>query len=385
MKTTKPVILIGPSSDDPTESVSAVNHALVDGLRDCFRFVSSASNRGHGETRQSRLNMWNLYYLVKHLFIWLINILRYRPEIAHYAISSGIAMEKGILMLGLARVFGAHTIGHLHSGGFIEHWDNLSAMRCQFACKRFARLDAFIVLSDKWRSLMVEKVGLPREKIHVVNNPIATEFEGVALGMPIERPANQLLSLGTMGRAKGVLELVTACAAVAREVPDFSLDIVGPEREPGIRTIVSREIKNLNLGAHIRLQGSVHGDAKIALFQQASIFVLPSHYENFPVVVLEAAAAGHAIITTPVGAVPEFFENGVSAIFVEIGNSAQLADAIIRLIINPSERQRLGNHAREVFRKRLIRSQIMKSLREVYERVLGNGSRESGPSDRGER
>jgi glycosyltransferase involved in cell wall biosynthesis len=377
MSKPRPVILIGPTCDDPAESVSAVNLALVDGLQDRYTFVCSAVNRRHGLTRQSQVNFWNLYYLLKHLLIWFMNILKHRPKIAHYAISSGMAMEKGLVMLGLARNCGARTVGHLHSGGFIDHWNTLSPMRRRFASAQLARLDAFIVLSETWRSLVVQKVGIPMEKIHIVNNPIAAGFEGAALGIPIERLGNHILSLGTMGRDKGVLELVGACAAVAREVPDFTLDIVGPEREPGIRDLVSRQIADLNLGGQVRLQESVHGDAKLDLFRDASIFVLPSHYENFPLVVLEAAAAGHAIITTPVGAVPEFFEDGVSAIFVEICNSAQLADAITRLIRNPGERQRLANRAREVFRGRLSRGGIMESLRGVYERLLGNGAAKS--------
>ena len=75
--------------------------------------------------------------------------------------------------------------------------------------------------------------------------------------------------------------------------------------------------------------------------------LLPSYIENFPLVVLEAAAAGQAIITTPVGAVPEFFEDGVSALFVDPGNPQQIANAIMRLLRNPGERRRLDHEARQ--------------------------------------
>ena len=364
------MILIGPMCEDPAESVSAVNHAFVDGLQDRFTFVYSACNRRYGGTRQSQLNLWNLYYLLKHLLIWFSMLLQYRPQIAHYAISSGAAMEKGFLMLGLARICGARTVGHLHSGGFINHWNQLSRMRRHFAFKQLAKLDGFIVLSETWRELIEEHIGIAREKLFVVNNPIASSFEDATMAMPLERPGNRLLSLGTMGRDKGVLELVAACAVVARVTQDFRLDIVGPEREPGIRDQVSRQVMNLGLTAMVRLHGSVHGPAKLDLFREASIFVLPSAFENFPLVVLEAAAAGQAIITTRVGAVPEFFEDGVSAVFVDIGNEVQLADAITRLVGNPDERLRLAAGAREVFQRRLSRAGILKSLQGLYEHVL---------------
>ncbi|MEI6176284.1 MAG: glycosyltransferase family 4 protein, partial [Verrucomicrobiota bacterium] len=294
--------MIGPTCDDPSESVSAVNRALVDGLEDRFSFVCSASNRRHGSTRQCQLNFWNLYYLVTHLSVWLGNLLRHRPDVAHYAIASSWAMNKGFLMLGLARFRGARTVGHLHDGGFIDHWSRLSAMRRRIALRQLAKLNGFIVLSESWRDLMVDHVGLAREKVYVVNNPIAASFEEAALDMPIERAGNRLLSLGTMGQNKGVLELVAACAVVAKATRDFRLEIAGPEREPGIRDQIMRQLIDLDLTEQVGLHGSVHGDAKLKMFRSASIFVLPSFFENFPLVVLEAAAAGHAIITTRVGA-----------------------------------------------------------------------------------
>jgi glycosyltransferase involved in cell wall biosynthesis/2-polyprenyl-3-methyl-5-hydroxy-6-metoxy-1,4-benzoquinol methylase len=379
MSRQKPVILIGPTCDDPTESVSVVNRALVDGLQDRFTFVCSACNRRYGLTRQSRLNLWNLYYLAKHVVIWFNNLLRHRPDIAHYAISSEWAMEKGLMLFGLARLCGARTVGHLHSGGFVEYWQKLSPGRRRFASTQLAKLDAFIVLSEKWGDLMVEKIGIAREKLHVINNPIAASFEDVALAMAIDRQGNRLLSLGTMGRDKGVLELVAACAVVAKETRDFRLDIVGPEREPGIRDLVSRQVKELDLTKQVTLQGSIYGTAKLDLFRETSIFVLPSHFENFPLVVLEAAAAGQAIITTPVGAVPEFFEDGVSAIFVEVGNAVQLAEAITRLISSPGERLRLAAGAREVFRRQLSRAGNMRSLLGVYGEVLREGTATLNP------
>lgn len=370
MKQPKPVILIGPTCDDPAESVSSVNLALVDGLLDRFTFVCSACNRRYGMTRQSQLNLWNFYYLVKHVFIWCKNLIRHRPNAAHYAISAGMAMKKGLLMFGLARICGVRTVGHLHDGGFINHWKKLSPLNRRIALAQLAKLDALIVLSEQWRDLIVEQVGIAREKLHVVNNPIAASFEDAALAMPIVRAGNRLLSLGTMGRDKGVLELLSACSLVAKETQDFRLNIVGPERESGVLDQVSRQLVDLGLTEQVYLQGRVHGTAKLNLFREASIFVLPSHFENFPLVVLEAAAAGQAIITTRVGAVPEFFEDGVSAIFVDIGDATQLAEAISRLIRNPDERTRLANGAREVFQRNLSRAGILKSLQVVYENVL---------------
>lgn len=370
MKNPMPVILIGPNCDDPAESVSAVNRTLAEGLGGRFTFVCSASNRRYGLTRQSTVNFWNLFYLVKHLAIWMKNLLRHRPDVAHYAVSSGSAMEKAFLMFGVARLFGARTVGHLHSGSFLEHWKKLSPSRRRFAYAQLAKLDAFIVLSEQWRERIAEQVGIAREKIHVVNNPIDPAFEDQALCFPVVRQELAILSMGTMGRDKGVFELVEACGILRRLGHDFHLRIVGPEREPGIRATVEQKIVDESCSNSILLCGATFGADRVALFRESSIFVLPSHYENFPLVVLEAAAAGQAIVTTPVGAIPEFFKHDVSAVFVPVKDVSALAKAIEHLVLHPAESHELGQEARRAFQGHLKRDRILSSLEAAYAAIL---------------
>jgi glycosyltransferase involved in cell wall biosynthesis len=366
----KPVVQIGPVSDDPAESVSCVNQALISGISDQYEFIASSANRHHGNTRQGRFNLWNLYYVFKHSAIWFWNLVRYRPAVAHYAISSGLALEKGLIFLGGARLLGARTVGHLHSGAFIDYWNKLPEARRKRAVRQLSRLDAFVVLSERWRTIVAEQVGIPLDRIFVVNNPIDRHFEESALAFPATRPATILLSLGVMGKDKGVLDLVKAAGIVHQKIPHFRLQLAGPEREPGILAQVKAEIGKGSLGDCIEILPSVWGEAKLDIFRSASVFLLPSYYENFPLVVLEAAAAGQAIISTPVGATPEFFEDQVSALFVPPRHPEALAEAILRLLEQPEERLRLGKAARAVFCGKLSRRQIVDSLKMVYDHVL---------------
>ena len=362
-------ILIGPTSDDPTESVSCVNAAFVEGLRDRHDFLLLDASRTHGTTRQSMLNVINLFYFAQQLGRWLAHLALRRPQLAHYAISSGWAMEKGLVLMKLARLFGAKTLGHLHSGEFIDHWQALPPWRKKFALREFARLDGLVLASQWWCDEIRKHLPLPANKLFVVNNPIDPTFERAALEMSVEREGNKVLSLGTMGRAKGVFEMLSAAETVAREAK-FELHLVGSEREPNILNDVRAFVAGHALTETVRVQSAVTIAEKTALYRDASIFLLPSHYENFPLVLVEAAAAGQAIITTPVGAVPEFFQDGVSALFVEARRPEQVAGALRRLLQNPDERARLGRAAREMFRTRLARPRIMESLEEVYRRAL---------------
>lgn len=117
----------------------------------------------------------------------------------------------------------------------------------------------------------------------------------------------------------------------------------------------------------------------MAAFREHGIFLFPSYRENLPLVVLEAAAAGRAIITTRVGGVPEFFVHNESVLFVEPGNVRDMQAAVRRLHEDPDLRRRLGLAAREVFRRKLVRSSIMDSLEAVYRDVLaGDAARPGG-------
>lgn len=368
----KPRVLIGPMFADPAESVSAVNRAFVFGLSDRFEFLFSTSERQHDNTRQSRFTGWNLWYFLKQALGWVCHLVRSRPEIAHYAVSSGWAMEKSLLLLAFARWSGAKAFGHLHSGGFLDHWAGLAGWRREVALRQLRKLDGFIVLSEWWREQIAERVGLPRSMLRVVNNPIDPDFEEKALDLPVDRAERRILSLGTMGRDKGVHELVAACGILHRSGVEFHLDLVGPERNPGVRSKVEQELREEACEQMVTLADGVFGEARLELFGESSIFVLPSYYENFPLVILEAAAAGQAIITTSVGAIPEFFTNGESAIFIESHDVQGLASAVRSLLDDPDKRSRLGHAAREVFRNRLKRQRIYDSLMATYAECGGS-------------
>ncbi|MGP8201778.1 MAG: glycosyltransferase family 4 protein [Limisphaerales bacterium] len=362
-------ILIAPLADDPTESVSGVNRAFIQGLSDRYTFIPLRADRTRGNTRQARLNIFNLFYFARQLCQWSAHLVRRRPHIAHYAISAGWAMEKGLMFMRLARLCKVKTLAHLHSGGFPQHWRSLPRWRRANAARQFARLDGLVLASDWWRQEIARHLPLPPHKLFVVNNPIDAAFEKAALAMPLDRPGRVVLAMGVMGRAKGIFEVLEA-AKIGATASKATFKLAGAEREPHILRDAREYAARNGLGETVEIIGPIDDLRKTALFREASILLLPSHYENFPLTVVEAAAAGLAIITTPVGAIPEFFQDWVSAVFVQAGDAAQIAGALQMLLAQPSERQRLGAAARQVFCTRLARSKIMDSLDAVYRQIL---------------
>lgn len=364
----RPKILIGPITRDKGESVGMVNEAFMAGLQENFEFVPHIARRSKGAARQGRFNLVNIYYLVQHTAIWLWLLVCRRPRIAHYGITADWNLEKSALLLKLARLCGVATIGHLHGGDFFAFWAGLPSWRRRWAHAELKRLSAFVVLSDTSLRDVEKYIGLDSARLFVVNNPIDSEFERKALGFPLERRTTNVLCFGVMDRKKGVFDIIEAAALLPKEsVLRFKL--VGPEREPGVVADVKSLIEARRLSAKVELVGPAFDQTKIQLFADAAILLHPSHVENFPLTVLEGAAAGLPIITTAVGAVPGFFQHGSSAMLVEIGRPVQIAEALTTLELSAERRHELGAGARHVFVSRLRRERIMQSLKQVYDSV----------------
>lgn len=365
----KPKVLIGFLSNDKAESVSSLTRVFIDGLNDEFAFIPLRANRRHGNTHQAKLNFLNIYYFAKHLFLWVYLLVRYRPHIAHYPVTSYWSMEKSLLFLKVARWFGARTIGHLHGGAFIDFWKTLSYGRKRYASAEFRRLSAFIALSPGWKEKLIQESIIATEKLFVVTNPLDPEFEKACLSMPVKREGRILLGLGVMDRQKGVFDLIEA-AHLAKDQLRHRIMLVGPEREPGIHARLRKRINELGLAEHFEISAGVWGKEKIALFHKTCILLLPSYWENLPVVVLEAAAAGIPSIVSPVGAVPEFFTNEQSALVVNPGDIQGLASAIIDLEKHENKREKLGVAARTTFCSMLSREHSLSALQKTYNSVL---------------
>ena len=118
-------------------SPSAVNGAFFRGLADRYDFIPLIANRTVGNTRQSKLNVVNAAYFLRQWAQWTGRLARRRPSIAHYAISAGWAMEKGFVLMNTARLFGAGTVGQIHSGCFLDFWNALPAWRRRRARRSF--------------------------------------------------------------------------------------------------------------------------------------------------------------------------------------------------------------------------------------------------------
>jgi len=102
---------------------------------------------------------------------------------------------------------------------------------------------------------------------------------------------------------------------------------------------------------------------------RASVFCLPSHAEGLPMAMLEAMAAGKAIVVSGVGGIPDAVKDQDNGLMVQPGDAQGLATALARILGDEQERQRLGARARKTIEERFESGVVVKQISAVYKQL----------------
>jgi glycosyltransferase involved in cell wall biosynthesis len=168
---------------------------------------------------------------------------------------------------------------------------------------------------------------------------------------------------------KGVREFVEAARILKREGRDLSFALAG-QPDPGNPAAISERIL-----ADWRSEGLAdwlgHVDDMPALLAGADVVVLPSYREGLPKSLVEAAACGRPLITTDVPGCREVVKDGVDGLLVPVRDAAALAQAIARVLDDPSLARRLGEAARAKALAEYDERRIVARTLDVYREFAG--------------
>jgi glycosyltransferase involved in cell wall biosynthesis len=360
----KSKVLIGPMNVNDIGSIPSLNRAFINGLSSDFEFIPFNTYRKHGKSKLAKFNVLNIFYFFKQYTMLIYLVIRHKPTFFHYSINSNWSMEKSLLFLNTAKFFGTKkAIGHLHGGAFNVFMDSLKGPRKRIAYKLFFNVDAVIVASEFWKEYLTNKK--IQSRFEIVNNPIALDYIAAINASPkIDRNDN-FLFIGALGQRKGIYDIIEVCKT--KDV-DFTLDAIGSEDIKNDLKKINTLIKENEIGSklNIIISEKLSLKDKVKYFSESQVFFFPTHNENFPLVIIEAACAGIPIISTPVGAIPEFFTHMEDIYFVEPGNIHEITKAIHFMKTNVSERERLGKAARHTYETKLSNKIIMDQLKKVY-------------------
>lgn len=214
-------------------------------------------------------------------------------------------------------------------------------------------IDKVFVISNSLRNLYVAN-GVPAEKVEIVNMIVdGTRFEGIK-----KAPERKYIAYcGSLwNNAKdGIDCLIKAFASIADRHPDYALMLAGRIPEEKEKRANLELIKSLGLEGRVLLPGYISPENMPGLLKNAQMLVLarPEGVQasyGFPTKLGEYLASGNPVVVSPVGEIPLFLEDGVSAIFARAGDAGDLASRMEWVINNPLKAAQIGLRGEEVAR-----------------------------------
>ena len=152
-----------------------------------------------------------------------------------------------------------------------------------------------------------------------------------------------------MIRRKGLHDLLTALAPLRDR--DWHLDVVGSlERDPDYVADIRRRARTLDLAERLTLHGTFGGSLLTEKYAKCQLLVVPSSYEGFGIVYLEAMSFGLPVIANTAGATDEIVRHESTGFLVQPGDTVSLGRQIERVMDDPDLLARMSLASLEAFR-----------------------------------
>jgi glycosyltransferase involved in cell wall biosynthesis len=309
-----------------------------------------------------------------HLVAVIVRIawcrIRFQPQILLYppAGPHRVPMYRDLAILLATRWLFRETIFHFHAGGLSELYARLNGFERALFRRAYFRPSAAIVLSERNPP---DGTAIGAQRVFVV--PYGIEDEARRFG-DLRREAQrcpELLFVGLLSEAKGILVLLEAARILRAEERTFSLKLVGEFASEAFERIVHERIEQYALGDVVNLSGRLVGDAKWQAYAQASIFCFPSSYEaeTFGLVVLEAMQFRLPVVATEWRGVADLVREGETGFLVPVGEPELLAARVALLLEDRGLARRMGDLGREWFREEFTLEQFLGRMEAVFHAV----------------
>src|SRR5512132_816936 len=315
------------------------------------------------DPRGSGSIIWSPLHFLKALVIICWEIFVGRSVVVHANMCEYGSTLRKLPIVCLTRALGARAIIHLHGAEIRKMFDY--SPRWLRYCFRLglSRADRIITLGKPWEAILCQDVGVDREKVVTIYNAV-----------PIPNLTRQaepatcchLLFLGRLEERKGADCFLHALHSQKVEALAWTAAMAGDGQIDRYYKLAA----DLNLLGRVRLTGWLDRDAVTGLMRASDILVLPSLNEGLPMAILEGMAHELAVVTTPVGAIPEVIHDEESGLLVPPGDSNALASALQRIISDRELRLRLGRNARKLAEAKFDMARYGDRFLRLYNEVL---------------
>lgn len=239
---------------------------------------------------------------------------------------------------------GIPTLSTIHTLDRPAPWSRDAARFRLMAWVLRRRADRVIAVSQSARKHFLRVADAGVGQVITIHNGIelaafATDIDRRAVRIELGIGPDELVAttVAVLREAKGIDDMIDALPGIVATVPSARYLVVGDgEHGPALRDHVAAA----GLDDRVVFAGARSDVAR--MLAASDLFVLPSHTEALPTVLIEAMAAGLPVVATDVGGVPEMVERGSSALLVPPHRPDLLAEAVGRVLSSPLQAAAMG-------------------------------------------
>jgi len=249
----------------------------------------------------------------------------------------------------------SHTLGYPKNAAAQQVWEQEPPRRLQVEYEVLKRSDALVAESPASKQHMMQEYGVDAARVQIIPCGVDTTLfrpqdrqqARRALALPEAVPV--VLFVGRLQPLKGLDTLLRAVHLVRQQSPTLQVLIVGGgvgEGDPHEAEELGRLrglAEHLALTPHLAFIKAQPQETLAQYYAAADVFVIPSHYESFGLVVLEAMACGIPVVASRVGGLASTVVHERTGLLAPVGDWHAFAQAIIRMLASPMLRDMYGH------------------------------------------
>lgn len=232
----------------------------------------------------------------------------------------------------------------------------------------FAAADVVAVISP-FEQKLIEEAGFPVKRFELI--PPGIEIEKFAkkqenIFQKNNISGNILLTVSRLAAGKGIDEVITAMSDILKQHPETHLVIVGEDF--GEQKNLEKQTKKLGLEKNIHFLGKLSDQELISTYQHADIFIHPSHYEAFGIVLGESLAANTPVVARNGSAIPFVAPHKKAGLL--FSSPEELIKGVNTLLSNPELRQSYASQGKHHIQQNFSWDTTIKKILNIYDELL---------------